>query len=99
MSGSCENKTILTTLVDNPFTDLYETEEEGGYPGGLAFKARPVVGGHFAFLALERACGGEAASALRFLDAEQPAQLSVEALLAQEAAYGMSQQVETETEL
>lgn len=87
---------ILTTLVDNPFTDLYETEEEGGYPGGLAFKARPVVGGHFAFLALERACGGQAASALRFLDAEPPAQLSVEALLAQEAAYGMSQQVETD---
>lgn len=34
--------------------------------------ARPVVGGHFAFLALERACGGKAVEALRFMD-EEPA--------------------------
>ena len=32
--------------------------------------ARPVVGGHFAFLALERACGGKAVEALRFMDDE-----------------------------
>ena len=32
--------------------------------------ARPVVGGHFAFLALERACGGKAVEALRFMDEE-----------------------------
>lgn len=30
--------------------------------------ARPVVGGHFAFLALERACGGKAVEGLGFLD-------------------------------
>lgn len=84
------------TTIDNPFTDLYETEEQGGYPGGLLFKARPVVGGHFAFLALERACGGQAASALSFLDAEKPPMLAVEALLDQDAAYGLSQQVEVE---
>ncbi len=30
--------------------------------------ARPVVGGHFAFLALERACGGKAVEALDFLN-------------------------------
>lgn len=34
--------------------------------------ARPVVGGHFAFLALERACGGKAVQALDFLN-EAPA--------------------------
>lgn len=32
--------------------------------------ARPVVGGHFAFLALERACGGKAVEALRFMEEE-----------------------------
>jgi hypothetical protein len=48
-------------------TDLYDTEGEGGFPGPNFF-ARPVVGGHFAFLALERACGGKAAAALKFLD-------------------------------
>jgi hypothetical protein len=50
---------------------LYDTEGSGGFPG-IAFKARPVVGGHFAFLALERACGGEAVDALSFLDDEPP---------------------------
>jgi hypothetical protein len=48
-------------------TDLYDTEGEGGFPGPNFF-ARPVVGGHFAFLALERACGGRAVEGLRFLD-------------------------------
>ncbi len=43
------------TSTDRPFTDLYETEGDGGFPGPHFF-ARPVVGGHFAFLALERAC-------------------------------------------
>lgn len=89
-------KLTQVPTLDNPFTDLYETEEQGGYPGGLYFKARPVVGGHFAFLALERACGGQAASALSFLDAEQPPVLDVHALLDQEASYGLSQQVELE---
>lgn len=55
------------TITDRPFTDLYDTEGEGGFPG-LTFTARPVIGGHFAFLALERACGGKATDALKFLD-------------------------------
>jgi hypothetical protein len=54
-----------------PLTDLYVTEGSGGYPGN-AFKARPVVGGHFAFLALERACGGQAYAGLSFLNDEKP---------------------------
>jgi hypothetical protein len=45
--------------------------------------ARPVVGGHFAFLALERACGGKAVEALKFLDEQPAAVIDVqEALLA-----------------
>lgn len=70
------------TSTTEPFTDLYETEGDGGYPGGLTFKARPVVGGHFAFLALERACGGKAIEALAFLDQGPPAtKLDVQAVL------------------
>lgn len=38
-----------------------------GWPG-INFKARPVVGGSFAFLALERACDGKAVAGLSFLD-------------------------------
>ena len=56
-------------MLDRPFSDLYQTEGRGGFPGPNFF-ARPVVGGHFAFLALERACGGKAMDGLRFLDAE-----------------------------
>ena len=48
------------TPTDRPLTDLYMTEDEGGFPGPHFF-ARPVVGSHFAFLALESACGGHAA--------------------------------------
>ena len=59
----------LTITLDSPITDLYDTEGTGGFPG-IAFKARPVVGGHFAFLALERACDGKAVAALDFLNAE-----------------------------
>ncbi|KKY28251.1 putative glutaminase a [Diplodia seriata] len=47
------------TATDRAFADLYKTEEDGGFPNPFFF-ARPVVGGHFAFLALERACGGTA---------------------------------------
>lgn len=62
--------TALTEKTsDLPLTDLYDTEGDGGFPG-ISFKARPVVGGHFAFLALERACGGKAVAALSFLDDE-----------------------------
>jgi hypothetical protein len=55
------------TATDRPFTDLYVTEGDGGFPGPWFF-ARPVVGGHFAFLTLERACGGQAKKGLAFLD-------------------------------
>ena len=48
---------VNETSTDRPFTDLYMTEGEGGFPGAH-FMNRPVVGGHFASLALERACGG-----------------------------------------
>ena len=54
-------------MADRPLTDLYDTEGDGGFPG-IAFKARPVVGGHFAFLALERACDGKAVAGLSFLN-------------------------------
>lgn len=53
------------TVTDRPFTDLYNTEGNGGFPGPWFF-ARPVVGGHFAFLTLERACGGTAAKAFDY---------------------------------
>ncbi|KAF2400297.1 glutaminase A [Trichodelitschia bisporula] len=49
---------INDTTTDRPLTDLYDTEGDGGFPG-VYFFARPVVGGHFSFLALERACGGK----------------------------------------
>lgn len=54
-------------MIDRPLTDLYETEGEGDFPGPHFF-ARPVVGGHFAFLALERACDGKAVEGLEFLN-------------------------------
>lgn len=44
----------VTNLLDRPFTDLYDTVGTGGFPGPT-FINRPVVGGHFALLALERA--------------------------------------------
>ena len=66
--------------LDRPLTDLYDTEGEGGFPG-LAFMARPVVGGNFAFLALERACGGKAVEALQFLDNALPSEIDVQAAL------------------
>lgn len=56
-------------MLDSPLTDLYLTEGDGGFPGAR-FRARPVVGGHFAFLTLERACGGQAYDALGFLNEE-----------------------------
>ena len=69
-------------VIDRPLTDLYDTEGEGGFPGPNFF-ARPVVGGHFAFLALERACGGKAVEALGFLDEGPRVEVNVEqALLA-----------------
>ncbi len=58
---------VNDTSTDRPLADLHDTEGTGGFDGP-PFKARPVVGGHFAFVALERACGGQAMQALRFLD-------------------------------
>ena len=43
------------TSTDRPFSDLYETIDNGSYPIApteIKFAARPVVGGHFALLAL-----------------------------------------------
>nr|OQO27072.1 putative glutaminase [Rachicladosporium sp. CCFEE 5018] len=51
-------KWLNETSTDRPFSDLYKTEEDGGFPGPNFF-ARPVVGSHFAFLTLERACKGD----------------------------------------
>lgn len=61
---------ILLVKLDRPLTDLHETEGTGGFPG-TRFMARPVIGGHFAFLSLERACGGNALAGLEFLDVEE----------------------------
>jgi len=65
---------VNETSTDKPLTDLYDTEGDGGFPG-ISFKARPVVGGHFAFLALERACEGKAVAALEFLNDEEPKEM------------------------
>ncbi|KAI0909461.1 hypothetical protein F4823DRAFT_594604 [Ustulina deusta] len=76
---------VNETVTDRPFTDLYDTEGKGGFPG-IYFMARPVVGGHFAFLALERACQGRAADGLQFLDSTAPAKIDVKQALAADAA-------------
>ncbi|RMZ81297.1 hypothetical protein DV737_g2573, partial [Chaetothyriales sp. CBS 132003] len=60
-------KWVNETVTDRPLTDLHLTEEGGGFPGPNFF-ARPVVGGHFAFLTLGQACGGRAEKGLAFLD-------------------------------
>ncbi|PYH76715.1 putative glutaminase [Aspergillus uvarum CBS 121591] len=62
---------VNETVTDLPFTDLHNTEGRGEFPGPN-FYARPVVGGHFAFLALQRACGGRAMDGLAFLDGTDP---------------------------
>ncbi|KAK4204286.1 putative glutaminase [Triangularia verruculosa] len=78
-------KWVNETETDRPFTDLYDTEGNGGFPG-IWFMARPVVGGHFAFLALERACGGKAVKALEFLDKKEPKEVDVELALMMDAS-------------
>lgn len=75
---------INETVTDRPFTDLHNTEGNGEFPGPNFF-ARPVVGGHFAFLALERACGGRAMEGLSFLN-ENPAEAKGWAATAAKAA-------------
>jgi hypothetical protein len=44
-------KFVNETPLSTPFTDLYNTND-GTYPAGIEFKARPVVGGMFALLIL-----------------------------------------------
>ena len=65
-------KWLNETSTDRPFTDLHETEGRGGFPGAH-FMARPVTGGHFAFLTLGAACGGKAMEGLAFLEDENSA--------------------------
>ncbi|KAI0472179.1 DUF1793-domain-containing protein [Xylariaceae sp. FL0804] len=73
---------VNESAADGPLTDLYDTEGRGDFPDpGLHFRARPVVGGHFAFLALERACGGKAMESLSFLDEADPREIDVEMAL------------------
>lgn len=60
-------KWVNETVTDRPLTDIYNTEGDGGYLGAY-FMARPVVGGHFAFLTLGKACGGKAMEGLGFLE-------------------------------
>ncbi|KAL4970088.1 putative glutaminase [Aspergillus stella-maris] len=60
-------KWVNETSTHLPFTDLHDTEGTGHFPNPT-FYARPVIGGHFAFLALQRACGGNAVEGLKFLD-------------------------------
>ncbi|KAL9085348.1 MAG: hypothetical protein Q9165_007639 [Trypethelium subeluteriae] len=43
---------LNNTSTNLPFTDLYETIDDGSYPVSPQFIARPVVGGHFSLLAL-----------------------------------------------
>lgn len=62
------------TVTDRAFTDLYETEWDGGFPAARFF-ARPVVGGHFAFLTLERACGGQNKKASRLAEEDERMEL------------------------
>ncbi|KAJ5887829.1 hypothetical protein N7495_007870 [Penicillium taxi] len=76
---------VNETVTDRPFTDLHQTEGDGNFPGPNFF-ARPVIGGHFAFLALERACGGRAMKGLSFLDDLDPETLQAWAENAQAAA-------------
>lgn len=60
-------KWVNETATDRPFTDLHMTEGRGEFPGPNFF-ARPVVGGHFAFLTLGQACHGQAMEGLKYLD-------------------------------
>jgi len=63
---------IELRVKDRPFTDLHNTEGHGEFPDPFFF-ARPVVGGHFAFLTLGNACSGKAMQGLQFLDADHTA--------------------------
>ncbi|KAI0185245.1 hypothetical protein EV127DRAFT_208922 [Xylaria flabelliformis] len=66
------------TVTGGPFTDLYKCTGRGDYAENAAFKARPVVGGHFAFLALLKtgqragAEGGDTSGSLFPRNSPQP---------------------------
>lgn len=68
-------KWVNETETDRPLADLHDTEHNGGFPGPNFF-ARPVIGGHFAFLTLEKACGT--------VDLQPPPNLDVDVLLSNE---------------
>jgi hypothetical protein len=57
---------VNETASTDPLTDLHWTNGDGG--SFQRFMARPVIGGHFAFLTLERACDGRAMDGLKFLN-------------------------------
>ncbi|EXJ85459.1 hypothetical protein A1O1_05823 [Capronia coronata CBS 617.96] len=78
-------KWVNETATDRPLTDLHNTEGQGGFPGP-SFFARPVVGGHFAFLALGQACNGRAADGLKFLDDSLVKEVDVQSVLDAERA-------------
>lgn len=76
------------TVTDRPFTDLHDTEGDGNFLGAY-FMARPVIGGHFAFLTLGKACGGKAMDGLEFLESESKQErLGVEKLATVEVEVG-----------
>ncbi|KAI0016730.1 DUF1793-domain-containing protein [Xylariomycetidae sp. FL0641] len=84
---------VNETVTDRPLTDLYETEGKGEFPN-IRFMARPVVGAHFAFLALERACGGRASEGLQFLDEREAASIDVQQALWADEAESQAEEVE-----
>ncbi|KAL2425978.1 glutaminase [Exophiala dermatitidis] len=77
------------TSTGRPLTDLHDTEGSGGFPGPNFF-ARPVVGGHFAFLALGQACNGQAMAGLEFLDDSVAKEMDVQGILDAERAESIS---------
>lgn len=82
-------KWVNETETDRPLTDLHNTEGGGGFPGPNFF-ARPVVGGHFAFLTLGQACNGRAQDGLNFLDESVAKELDVQSILDAERAEAES---------
>ncbi|KAL6720327.1 hypothetical protein ACLMJK_002248 [Lecanora helva] len=66
-------KWVNETNTDRPLTDVHNTEGEGEFQGAY-FIGRPAVGGHFAWLTLENACGGKAREGLSFLEEEDSTQ-------------------------
>ncbi|KIV89200.1 hypothetical protein PV10_08788 [Exophiala mesophila] len=76
-------KWVNETSTDRPLTDLHQTEGSGAFPGPNFF-ARPVVGGHFAFLTLTQACRGQAEKGLKYLDDSVTKHMDVEAILERE---------------